>query len=666
MSAASVPVDEPPRAPGKRVPKVIWGTMALVALLAIAVAFFEWNWLRVPLSSYVGARLGRPVAIDGDLTVELAARPRLVAESVTVANTPGSSEPEMARVERIELRVEPMSLLRGPVALSELTLVEPHLLLERDADGRGNWPVAGPAEVPLVDRLVIENGVVRYVHADAATDVTLHVATSAESASAEMPVHFSGSGRLRRQPVQVDGEAASLLALEDGERPYRLSAKILAGDTRARFDGTVVPHRLDNLDGSLILQGRDLSQLYPIVPVPFPWTPPYRLSGRLKHVGKVWTFRDFTGKVGDSDLGGSFEVDVSKPKPFADADLVSSRLDYKDLGGLVGLPPASGPPGARTAAQNKEAAKRERSERALPARPYEVDKFRAVDARVRFKGKRFLASTLPLDNMNATLELRDAVLRFQPLDFGVAGGHVTSTLTLDARTDVIRTEGDVTVRNIELNQLTPELKPPKGSAGKVGGRARFTAKGNSVADMLGSSNGEVALISRGGDASKLAMVLTNLDLARAAQLLLRGDTNSEIRCIVADFVVEDGTMFARRLVMDTEVEKIVGDGSIDFARERYDLTLDAKAKRPSIVALRGPIVVDGTFRSPRVHPAMGPVAARVGASVALGAALTPLAALLPLIDVGGHADADCGALIQEAQDNVETRAAGTKAAAKSR
>ena len=95
-------------------------------------------------------------------------------------------------------------------------------------------------------------------------------------------------------------------------------------------------------------------------------------------------------------------------------------------------------------------------------------------------------------------------------------------------------------------------------------------------------------------------------------------------------------MFARRLVMDTEVEKIVGDGSIDFARERYDLTLDAKAKRPSIVALRGPIVVDGTFRSPRVHPAMGPMAARVGASVALGAALTPLAALLPLIDVGGQ------------------------------
>src|SRR5947207_9413804 len=199
--------------------------------------------------------------------------------------------------------------------------------------------------------------------------------------------------------------------------------------------------------------------------------------------------------------------------------------------------------------------------------------------------------------MRATLELRDAVLKLAPLDFGVAGGHVASTLTLDARENLIRIGGDVTVRNIELNQVMPEIKPPKGSAGKMGGRARFSAKGNSVADMLGSSNGEVALISRGGDASKLAVVLTNLDLARAAQLLVRGDTSSDIRCIVADFVAEDGTMFARRLVMDTDVEKVVGDGSVDFARETYDLTLKAESKRPSLLALRGPIVVHGTFKS---------------------------------------------------------------------
>lgn len=650
-----------------RVPTRTWIAVAVVAALVIVVALFEWNWLRPPLSSYMSARLGRPFAIDGDLNVELSVKPMLYAEAVTVANAPGLAEPMMLRAQRVALRVDPMSLLDGPLAFAELTLIAPRLLLERTADGHGNWEFAGSTEIPRVDRLIIDDGVVRYVNPDTATDVTLNVASTGTTASTETPVHFSGTGRLRRQPFSVEGDAASLLALEQGERPYRVNAQLRAGDTRARFDGTLVPNRLDNVDGSLAVQGRDLSQLYPIVPVPFPWTPPYRLSGKLKHVGKVWTFEDFTGKVGDSDLAGRFALDVSDAKPFADADLVSTRLDYKDLGGLVGLPPVDEPPSARTAAQNKEAAKRELSARVLPTRPYDVDKFRIIDAKVRFKGKRFQASNLPLDNMSATLELKDAVLKFQPIDFGVAGGHVASTLTLDARANVIKIDGDVTVRNIELNQLVPGIKPPKGSAGKVGGRARFTGRGNSVADMLASSNGEVALISRGGDASKLAVVLTNLDLARASQLLLSGDKSSEIHCIVADFVAEDGTMFARRLVMDTEVEKVIGDGSVDFAQERYDLTLNAKSKRPSILALRGPIVVQGTFKSPRVHPAVGPIAARLGASVALGAALTPIAALLPLIDVGGNADADCGALINEAAANVQSRPEGPKAGpAKSR
>jgi uncharacterized protein involved in outer membrane biogenesis len=477
-------------------------------------------------------------------------------------------------------------------------------------------------------------------------------------------VHFSGSGRLRNNPFTIEGDAATLLELENQDKPYALNVRAKAGNTSAHFDGTVVPARLDTVDGSLTVQGRDLSQLYPIIPVPFPWTPPYRLTGQLKHDGKVWFFREFTGKVGDSDMAGNFALDRSKPKPLVDADIVSTRLDYKDLGGLVGLPPADEPPSARTAAQNKEAAKREVSGRVLPTKPYNLERLRVVDAKVRFKGKRFTATDLPLDNVAATLDLQDGVLKLQPLDFGIAGGHVVSTLVLDARENLIKTNGDVTARNVELKQILPAVKPPKGSAGKVGGRARFAATGNSIADMLASSNGEVALISHGGEASELAIVLTNLDLARAAQLLIKGDENSPIRCVVADFVAENGKMTVRTLVMDTEAEKILGEGTVNFETERYDLRLNAKSKRASWLALRGPIIVDGTFKSPQVHPAVGPIAVRVGTSVALGVAATPLAALLPLIDFGGATDADCQGLMQDAKDNVQAQRVGPKAGSK--
>ena len=639
-----------------QIPKKVWVFAAIATIVAITLALFEWNWLRGPLASYLSAKVGRPVRIEGNFHVALSTRPLLTADYVTVGNAPWSTEPTMASAQRVNVRLNLRSLLFGPLVLHEASLVRPRLLLEKGADGQENWEIggAGAPALPLPGRLKIEDGILRYRDPGAGTDVSVNIASSASSASGATPVHFSGSGRLRNSAFTIEGNAESLLALEDRHQPYRLDVKARAGDTSAQYDGTIIPARLDSVDGMLTLQGRDLSQLYPIIPVPFPWTPPYRLSGRLKHDTALWSFNQFTGKVGDSDLAGRFDVDRSGPRLLVDADLVSQSLNYKDLGGLIGLPPAVQTPSAKSAAQKKETAKRVQTGRALPTKPYDPDHLRAVDAKVHLKGKRFMTSDLPLDNLNAVLDLRGGVLTLQPLDFGVGGGHVVSTLVMDARDKIFRTKGEVTVRNVEISKVLPKLKPPQGSAGKVGGQAHFVATGNSIADMLATSNGEVALISWGGEASELSIVLTNLDLARAAQLLLKGDENSPIRCVVADFVAENGRMVAKTLVIDTDAEKILGEGSIDFAKERYDLTLNAQSKRPSLLALRGPIVVDGSLSSPQVHPAVGPIAARVASSVALGA-LNPLAALLPLIDTGGSKDADCRGLMQEAKESVQER-----------
>ena len=55
----------------------------------------------------------------------------------------------------------------------------------------------------------------------------------------------------------------------------------------------------------------------------------------------------------------------------------------------------------------------------------------------------------------------------------------------------------------------------------------------------------------GGNASELAVVLSNLDLARAAQLLLTGDAKAPIHCLVANLAAENGVMGVKTLVVDT-------------------------------------------------------------------------------------------------------------------
>jgi uncharacterized protein involved in outer membrane biogenesis len=142
-----------------QIPVKAWIFTVLAIVTAIAIALFEWNWLRGPFAAYMSARLERPVTIDGTFHVALSFEPLIAADSVTIGNPRWSTEPVMARARRVAFRIKLASIFQRPVALTEVNLTQPRLLLERSADGHANWEFEGPAEVPLIGRLSIEDNV---------------------------------------------------------------------------------------------------------------------------------------------------------------------------------------------------------------------------------------------------------------------------------------------------------------------------------------------------------------------------------------------------------------------------------------------------------------------------------------------------------------------------
>src|SRR5690606_30567511 len=87
--------------------------------------------------------------------------------------------------------------------------------------------------------------------------------------------------------------------------------------------------------------------LYPLVGIAIPPTPPYRLDGRFVREGDLWKYQGFTGQVGDSDLSGDAEIEAGGDKPHLRAELASRRLDFDDLAGFVGGTPRAEGDGAR-------------------------------------------------------------------------------------------------------------------------------------------------------------------------------------------------------------------------------------------------------------------------------------------------------------------------------
>lgn len=420
-----------------------------------------------------------------------------------------------------------------------------------------------------------------------------------------------------------------------------MDVSLRVGGTRATAKGTVKdPARMESMDLALTLAGGSLAELYKIVGVPLPATPPYRINGRLVQSRQVWELRQFAGAVGDSDLSGNFMVDRGRAPQFMKADLTSRRLDLADLAGFIG---------AEKTAPGKVATPQ--TTRVLPDTPYNLEKLKSADADVRFEGKRVMTEKLPIDDMSAHLFLKNGVLTLAPLNFGVADGKVVSDITLDGSKPVIASRADVRVQSLQLGKLLPRLKISKASAGELDGRVKLAARGNSVAAMLASASGDTSLVVDEGEVSDLLLRLSNLDLANALLILMRGDRNIPIRCMVADLAWTNGIVQPRRFMVDTRHTVLLGEGQANFQDETLDMRLVAKPKGKSLVSLRGPINVGGTFANPSVMPDLTQLGARGVAAAALAAVAPPLA-VVPFVQLGGGQDAQCGPLVQSARQQI--------------
>ena len=183
--------------------------------------------------------------------------------------------------------------------------------------------------------------------------------------------------------------------------------------------------------------------------------------------------------------------------------------------------------------------------------------------------------------------------------------------------------------------------------GAIGGKFELHGSGNSAHRFAASSDGSVGLIAGGGQLSLLFVEWAGLDLAEALGLMIGKDRPVEIRCGVADFKITKGVMSTDAFVVDTEDTIFRGEGSLDLGREVMDMKIRPKPKDISLVTLRSPILVAGTFAQPRIGPDMGKVMAKGGLAAALSIVLTPLAGLLATIDLGGGKDANCVQLFQD-------------------
>lgn len=384
--------------------------------------------------------------------------------------------------------------------------------------------------------------------------------------------------------------------------------------------------------------------------MPLPPSAPYQIAGQLDYADGAFRFRNIVGHYGQSDIAGDVSVLPAHGAQRRQVTIVahSDKVVWSDLSGFVGATPGAADAVNDSAAQKASRRAQAKTGKLLPDTPISLPRIRAADLDVRYKVAKIESDHMPVDTLDAHLLMRDGLISVKPLRLGVGSGSVVADIALDGRKNPIHTTADLDFHKLDFSKVMDKLTIFRGT-GTIGGRATLDAHGNSLAAMLGDGDGSVKLFMTGGDISALLVNLAGLDLGNSLVSALGLPRRAQMRCMIVDLGLNDGQVKTNTLLFDTSEANLLGSGSIDLNKERIDYKIRTQPKRMNIGSLAAPIDITGPLRSPRILPAPGALALRGGVAAALGVLLTPLAALIPTIQLGLGEDNDCVAMIHDLQ-----------------
>src|SRR3978361_2384609 len=117
--------------------------LLLVAVAGAGLALLDHNDFKPEVVGAVWNSTFRTITLTGPLRVSWTLRPTFEITDVSLANLPGGTRPDIARVERIEAQLSILALFRRRVEVVKLTLTGPNILFEQ-VGRKPNWITNAP------------------------------------------------------------------------------------------------------------------------------------------------------------------------------------------------------------------------------------------------------------------------------------------------------------------------------------------------------------------------------------------------------------------------------------------------------------------------------------------------------------------------------------------
>ncbi len=443
--------------------RLLIGAGTVVGLLIVAAlvlpSLIDLNTRKAEIAAAVKKVTGRDLVIDGPIAFSILPEPRVTLSGVKFFNVPGSKNPNMVEVKSVTVTPSILALLGGNLEPNEVTLVEPKIVLEINAEGKPNWeftpsvaearPAAPKPASPRplsLGRLTINNGTLIFSDSKAGLSIVAEKANfSASVRSLDGPYSLAGSATINGAPLRLDlsvgakgadGHAVDLALEAGGKLTFKGKLSELGPD--ARLTG-IASSSSDNLvvfaETLVKMTGRPEPNLPPVLAGKFAF------DGAIDASQTAISAKDFKLALGQDNAGGSLSLTM-KPALAIEGKLAADRLDLdRWLAGMARPAepqPAATPPPAGATAE--------------PAPPAGPSLLASITAKLALEIGELIYNKQPVRNIALELEARGGAVAVPKLTATLPGD-----LALQARSTMSGDPNRPTVSG-DFSLVGPKLR----------------------------------------------------------------------------------------------------------------------------------------------------------------------------------------------------------------
>jgi uncharacterized protein involved in outer membrane biogenesis len=586
-----------------------FGVLGSIVLIAAGVAaLFVSLDLRSLIEEYGSRALDRRLTI-GDLRIGWGDPLSVELRDVRLANASWGSPPEMVEIDRVSAEVDLRSLLAGAPRLEKLSVVKPVVVLERNAEGVGNWKfgqaalssaassLSSPTRpgsrsgFPTLIDLALSGGNIRFRTSSGNwLDVKLGN-LAIRSTGPDQPVTIALDGAYNNITAKLIATAQSFDALRNSSQPYGIEFSITNASTALNFKGTLTdPLNFDGVGGSISSRAQKLGDLLQIFNAESTIDPQLQFAGALKRKGSHWQISNAQGKLAGNAFTGAL---VLEEGPRGHADDISVDLSFPELDLNTLLGGAGGSKG--------------KSVSDWTALPLHLEEKRGTNIAWHLVATLLKYGRMRLAAVATQGKLASGAVNLEQLKLALAGGALEIAGSVNNLGDGGHVMARATLSGVDAEQLSRLAGADAGQfAGRLDGGATLDMAGKTMESALKAGRGHAVVSITGGHVARDLIEQVSADLR---SLLRKREGMVQVTCLlgVIDLANGLGTIWPLRL--RTPDGTLVGFGQADFLRQRLDLTIQTVSASTSFFAMDVPVRISGDFRNLQVQPQIDPFAA---------------------------------------------------------